>query len=163
MKHKNSCNHSFFQARFEKRNYWRVEIMSKFIVFVDCRLFSLTIFFFIYYIVFSAHTSRRTLMEIRTVLIFLSSSVPSLIHRTFFWFIAFLLAKCNSMQSLTLPFFLFIFELFLWSGNVFINKRTWEALIFHFSNKLRFEQKLYYCRPGLITRVTKIRDKFLTQ
>ena len=30
-----------------------------------------------------------------------------------------------------------------------VNKKTWEALNVYFSNKLLFEQKLFYCRPGL--------------
>ena len=38
-----------------------------------------------------------------------------------------------------------------------INKKTWEALNVYFSNKLQFERKLYYYRPGLITRETKMR------
>ena len=37
------------------------------------------------------------------------------------------------------------------------NKKAWEALNVYFGNKLQFEQKLYYCRLGLITRATKMR------
>ena len=37
------------------------------------------------------------------------------------------------------------------------NKKAWEALNIYFSNKLQFEQKLYYCRLGLITRATKMK------
>ena len=36
------------------------------------------------------------------------------------------------------------------------NKKTWETLNVYFSNKLRFEQKLYHSRLGLITRETKM-------
>ena len=35
--------------------------------------------------------------------------------------------------------------------------------LLYFPNKLRFRQKLNYCRPELITRETKMRNKFLTQ
>ena len=35
--------------------------------------------------------------------------------------------------------------------------------LLYFRNKLRFRQKLNYCRPELITRETKMRNKFLTQ
>ena len=38
-----------------------------------------------------------------------------------------------------------------------INKKTWETLNTYFSNKLQFERKLYYYRPGLTTRETKMR------
>ena len=38
-----------------------------------------------------------------------------------------------------------------------INKKTWETLNIYFSNKLQFERKLYYYRPGLTTRETKMR------
>ena len=37
------------------------------------------------------------------------------------------------------------------------NKKTWEALNVYFSNKLQFQRKLYYYRPGLITIETKMR------
>ena len=37
------------------------------------------------------------------------------------------------------------------------NKKTWETLNIYFSNKLQFEQKLYYYRPGLTTSNTKMR------
>ena len=37
-----------------------------------------------------------------------------------------------------------------------INKKTWEALNVYFSNKLQFERKLYYYRPGLTNRETKM-------
>ena len=37
------------------------------------------------------------------------------------------------------------------------NKKTWEALNVYFSNKLQFQRKLYYYRPGLITSETKMR------
>ena len=36
-------------------------------------------------------------------------------------------------------------------------KKAWKALNVCFSNILQFEQKLYYWRPGLITRETKLR------
>ena len=45
----------------------------------------------------------------------------------------------------------------------YVSKKASEAFNVYFSNKLRLEQKLYYCRPGLITREIKMRDKFLTQ
>ena len=35
--------------------------------------------------------------------------------------------------------------------------------LLYFPNKLGFRQKLNYCRPELITRETKMRNKFLTQ
>ena len=34
--------------------------------------------------------------------------------------------------------------------------KIWEALNVYFSNKLQFERKLYYYRPGLTTRETKM-------
>ena len=37
-----------------------------------------------------------------------------------------------------------------------MNEKAWKDLNVYFSNKLRFEQKLYYCRPGLITRETNM-------
>ena len=43
----------------------------------------------------------------------------------------------------------------MWKTN--LNKKTWEVLNVYFSNKLQFERKLYYHRPGLVTRETKIR------
>ena len=48
-----------------------------------------------------------------------------------------------------------IFQLLLCKSNV--SKKTWEALNVYFSNKLQFERKLYYYRPGLTTRETKMR------
>ena len=43
------------------------------------------------------------------------------------------------------------------------HKKAWEALNVYFNSKLWFKQKLYYFRPGLITRETKMRVKFVTQ
>ena len=37
------------------------------------------------------------------------------------------------------------------------NRKASEAINFYFSNKLQFEQKLYYCNLGLITWATKMR------
>ena len=42
-------------------------------------------------------------------------------------------------------------------------KKAWETLSVYFSNKLRFEQNLYYYRPWMITGETKMKDKFLSQ
>ena len=36
------------------------------------------------------------------------------------------------------------------------NKKAWEALKIYFSNKFWFKQNLYCCRPGLISRETKM-------
>ena len=45
----------------------------------------------------------------------------------------------------------------MYLGISYFSKKGWEALNLYYSNKLRFEQKLYYCRPGLITKETKMR------
>ena len=70
------------------------------------------------------------------------------------------LSQCS--QDLTVDFSFTDFNAFQ-GCDWYYNKKAWEALNVYFSNKLRFEQKLYYCRPGLITRATKMKEKFLTQ
>ena len=62
-----------------------------------------------------------------------------------------LLAKYNQVH----------FFIILW--NLIANKKAWETLNVYFSKKLRFEVKIYFCRPVVITMETKMRDKFLTQ
>ena len=72
-KNKNTCNYCFFHAWFEKRNLWGITIVSKFIDFVDHKLFSFTIFLCVC-------TSRETLMEIRNIL------ELCLVHPCHLWF-----------------------------------------------------------------------------
>ena len=50
-----------------------------------------------------------------------------------------------------------IISIHLNSAILILNKRSWVTLNVYFSNKFRFEQKLYYCKPRLLTRETKIR------